>query len=493
MSNGCKRKRSNLKYKQQSRPYYILSAYQIYTMIKNKLFTIFFLSLFLIMATGCTQNKDRNDRDRFQLFVLDPGHFHAALLQKSMYDQIDSNVHVFAPDSPELKAYLGLIREYNNRPDRPTHWKEEVYTGPDYLDKMVETATGKKAFVVLAGNNKKKSTYIKKAIGAGLNVLADKPMAITPEGFQQLKTAFDSAREKKVILYDIMTERYALTNILQKMFIHMPDVFGTLKSGTIGDPAIVFKSVHHFYKEVSGKPALRPVWYFNTDQQGEGIVDVTTHLIDLLQWECFPLTVFNYQKDVHMLAAKHWPTKLSREQFSKVTGADTFPSFLQKDIKEDTLNVYANGEMNYTLKGIHAKVGVEWRYVAPQGSGDTYYSAVHGTKAELVIHQDKAQGYKPALYIKPVDNKDKAWHTALETALARIHQTYPGIKVREAGDSLEVLIPDSLKTGHEQRFSSVIRRYLHYLNENSLPEWEKSFMLTKYYTTTEALKIADSQ
>ncbi|MFQ8805711.1 MAG: putative oxidoreductase C-terminal domain-containing protein [Alistipes indistinctus] len=32
----------------------------------------------------------------------------------------------------------------------------------------------------------------------------------------------------------------------------------------------------------------RPAWYYDVTQQGEGIADVTTHLIDLAAWKCFP-------------------------------------------------------------------------------------------------------------------------------------------------------------------------------------------------------------
>ena len=47
-------------------------------------------------------------------------------------------------------------------------------------------------------------------------------------------------------------------------------------------------SVHHFSKIVAGAPLKRPQWFFDVRQQGEGIVDVTTHLVDLVQWEAFP-------------------------------------------------------------------------------------------------------------------------------------------------------------------------------------------------------------
>jgi len=50
---------------------------------------------------------------------------------------------------------------------------------------------------------------------------------------------------------------------------------------------VVIESVHHFFKEVSGKPLIRPAWFFDVRQQGEALPDVGTHLVDLVQWMCF--------------------------------------------------------------------------------------------------------------------------------------------------------------------------------------------------------------
>jgi hypothetical protein len=36
-----------------------------------------------------------------KLTVLDPGHFHAALVQKNMYANVDDTVHVYAPAGPD--------------------------------------------------------------------------------------------------------------------------------------------------------------------------------------------------------------------------------------------------------------------------------------------------------------------------------------------------------------------------------------------------------
>ncbi len=265
------------------------------------------------------------------LITLDPGHFHAALVQKSMYSQISPDVYVYAPEGPDYQQHLDRIKSYNNRSSNPTSWNEIVYTGDDYLDKMLSEKRGN--VVVISGNNQKKAEYIAKSVGAGLNVLADKPMIIDPEDFPVLEAAFTEAGKNGVLLYDIMTERYEVTTILQKLLSHKTEIFGTLMKGTEDNPAVTKISVHHFSKIVSGSPLIRPAWYFDVTQQGEGIVDVTTHLVDLIQWECFPEEILN-PSDIKMMEAKRWSTKISKSEFKGVTGLDEFPSYLQKDIKD---------------------------------------------------------------------------------------------------------------------------------------------------------------
>ena len=56
--------------------------------------------------------------------------------------------------------------------------------------------------------------------------------------------------------------------------------------------------------------------------------------------------------------------------------------------------------MNYTLKGVHARVSVTWNFEAPEGTGDTHFSVMRGTKANLVIRQGAEQKYKPVLYVE---------------------------------------------------------------------------------------------
>lgn len=455
--------------------------------MKGKSLTVALIGL-LMLNQGCTKKEEEKVNEKpLKLLVVEPGHFHAALVQKSMYGDVDSVVHVYASEGPDVKAYLDKVEKYNTRPEDPTRWKEEVYTGADFMEKMLSEKKGN--LVVLAGNNQKKTDFIKQSVDAGLNVLADKPMAIDSPGFELLKEAFASADKNKVLLYDIMTERYEITNTLQRELAALPEVFGELQKGTPQSPSVVKESVHHFFKYISGEPLVRPTWFFDVKQQGEGMVDVTTHLVDLVQWSCFPNVTLDYMKDIQILSTKRSATKLTPSQFKLVTKSDKFPDFLSKDVKDTTLSVYSNGELNYTLKGVHAKVSVIWNFQAPEGTGDTHYSIMKGSKANLIVRQGKDQKYKPVLYIESADNS-KGYEEVLTRNFKTIQEKFPGIELKKNSAGWEITIPAKYETGHESHFAQVANKYMEYLKAGKLPEWEVPNMLAKYYTTTLALKQA---
>lgn len=425
-----------------------------------------------------------------KLVTVDPGHFHAALVQKSMYEQVSPDVHVYAPDGPDIIQHLNRINAYNTRQSDPTAWNEIVYKGDDFFEKMVEEKSGN--VIVLSGNNRKKAEYITRSVGAGLNVLADKPMIISAENFKELEDAFTLAKEKGVLLYDIMTERFEVTTNLQKLLSMNNDVFGTLQKGSREEPAVTKLSVHHFSKLVSGSPLIRPAWFFDVEQQGEGLVDITTHLVDLVQWECFSEQLLS-PGDITMVSAKRWPTIISYDEFKGVTGLDKYPDYLNKDIKDGSLNVYSNGEMVYSIKGVFAKISVEWKYQAPPGGGDTHYSVMRGTQCDLTIKQGPAEKYLPTLYIENIKGiKAEDFNAKLAKALGTL--PYDSLTVEKTGaNSLKINVPKKYRVSHEEHFAQVTSKFLEYLKEGKLPEWEVPGMITKYYTTTSALKMAKSK
>lgn len=447
----------------------------------------------LFAGVSCSAPKNNTTEDEVRLITLDPGHFHAALVQKKSYPQVSNDVYVYAPKGDDVKEHLKKIDAFNTRQDNPTTWNEIVYTGTDFLEKMLEEKRGN--VMITAGNNGKKTEYIKKTLEAGIHVLADKPMAINTETFELLKECFKIAEEKGILLYDIMTERYEITTILQRELSLLPNVYGTQLTGSLEDPAIVKESVHHFYKVVAGTPLKRPVWYLDVEQQGEGIVDVSTHLVDMIQWEAFPGVAIDYTKDIEILDANRWATPMSPEQFKQVTGVDQYPDYLMKYVTNDTLQVYANGDFVYKLKGVHAKVSVIWNYTFPEGGGDTHFSVMKGSKANLVIRQDAEHNFKPELFIETAEGVDlKAYEANLENEMKAIAQKYPGIGLKKIKDGVwQLVIGNEYRVGHEAHFAQVTENFLESLKKGALPEWEVPNMIAKYYTTTKALEVAKSK
>lgn len=464
----------------------------------RNLLTIFFTGL-IVMSCVQKNNNTMGDQTIFtgkageiELIVLAPGHFHANLLQKNAIARISNSVFVYAAtEDAGLKQYLSAIESFNKRDDNPTSWQTIVYYGDDFLDKMVAEKKGN--VVVLAGNNKEKTEYILNAVDAGLNVLSDKPMAISQEDFLLLEKVYAHAETQNVLLYDMMTERYDLLNIVEKELINDHDFFGKLQTGTPEDPAVYMESVHHFYKEVSGTPLIRPAWYYDVEQQGEGIADVTTHLIDLLFWKCFPEQSINYNTDIGNISSTHWPTGIRLEQFTKSTGEASFPDYLQKYINNSVLNVYANGTLHFNIKNRNISMKVIWDYEAPKGSGDTFMSIVKGTKAMLKTVQNKEQNFIKQLYAqKPEEMDEELFSSHLQKAVGKIQKTYPFISVSPTSLNGEYLIniPVEYRDGHESHFKYVAESFFNFLVNGDMPEWEKANTLAKYYITTQAVELS---
>lgn len=437
-----------------------------------------------VLLAACNGHRDRP----VTFMVAEPGHFHAALVLKSIYPEVSPRVYVYAPEGPELTDFLGRVDGYRNRPENPAAWELKSYTGADFFSRMLEEKPGN--VLILAGNNQRKTEYIGKAIDSGIHVYSDKPMAINTADFAILENAFKTAGEKGLMLCDIMTERFEITSILQKEFAQTGNVFGDLLPGTPEDPAVTKESVHHFFKFVSGTRLVRPAWFYDVEQEGDGLTDVTTHLIDLIQWTCFPNQIIDYHSDIVINSSRRWSTPISPGQFAESTGIKVYPDYLVKAVDRDSiLHVDCNGEINYRLKGIHARVSVVWNFKPPEGGGDTHYSVMKGSRARLEIRQGPDQKFRPELYIVPNQNSAE-YQNKLSACIKNLATKYSGIGYEPVGSEYHILIPETYRVGHEAHFAQVTQNFLAYLKNGNLPEWEVPNMLAKYWLTTKAREMA---
>jgi predicted dehydrogenase len=421
-----------------------------------------------------------------RLIIVDPGHFHASLLQKEMYPGLAPRVSVYAPLGPDVLDYLSRVSLFNSRRENPTRWDLDVHLSADPMAEMLRDRPGN--IVVLTGRNRGKIDKVLASLNAGLNVLADKPWIISSGEMPKLERALQMAAEKHLAAYDIMTERYEVTSELQRVFVNDAHVFGTLEPGSASDPGVRARSVHHIMKVVAGVPLRRPPWFFDVAEYGEGLADVGTHVVDLVQWTAFPEQAIHYQQDIRVLEGHHWPLVLTRDQFTKVTGSADYPAALMPRVRGGNLEYFCNNSVHYTIRGVHVKLDILWNWEAPEGSGDVYEAVFRGTRARVEIRQGNAERYVPELFIVPLDTASRE---AARKKVGELQSRWPGIALAESNHEIRIVIPDKFRVGHESHFAQVTNRFFDFVRSpDSMPTWETAKMLAKYYVSTSAVELS---
>lgn len=426
-----------------------------------------------------------------RFLTVDPAHFHAALVQKEMYDQVEPRVAIYAPLGPDLLTHLQRLVGFNTRSQQPTAWQADIHAGPDFLERLGQAAAGQ--IVVLAGRNARKIDYIETAVAAGHHVLADKPWILVPDHLPRLKQVLDDADHRGLIAYDIMTERYEITSILQRAFVQEVNIFGTPLTGSADEPGVFMESMHYLKKLVAGVPLRRPAWFFDVRQQGEGLSDVGTHLVDLVAWILFPGQPLELPQQ-RILSARRWPTLLSRGDFQQVTGESGFPATLSSLIQADKLPYFCNTLVQYSLRDIHVTLNVLWDLEAQPGTGDTHLAIFRGSRARVEVRQGQEENFRAELYIVANQPGERSSvRSAVEAKVASLQANFPGIALRDLGERLHVAIPDTFRTSHEAHFGEVTAQFLRYVEKkDALPAWEKPNMLAKYTVTTQGVRQAAS-
>jgi predicted dehydrogenase len=418
-----------------------------------------------------------------RLIEVDPGHPHAAALHARMLPGFSDEAHIYAPLGNDVTAHLNRIAQFNQRPRNPTHWSLKVYAGPDFLQQMLREPPGN--VVVLSGRNGKKIDYIEAALRGGQNVLADKPWIIELRDLPRMEAALKLAADKHLVAYDCMTLRFDAAYRLQRELVSDRQIFGEPDPGTPENPAVRLENLHALLKMSASGPGLRPAWYFDIRQQGEGIADVGTHLVDLVEWTLFAEQPIEYRRDVKVLRARRWPTVLTRAQFGRVTGERSWPSYLGDAVADDQLQYFTNTEAVFSIRGVNILLNTKWEYEAPVGVKDSYFASYQGTHSRIEVRARAAENYTPELFVIP---KEEYW----KEVLARLRVMRPGSVVEIVRDgALHVPLSPAERASDQNDFARLADRFLEYVHDpGKLPSWETPDLVAKYYITTRCVQMA---
>lgn len=415
-----------------------------------------------------------------RLAFYEPGHFHAALTLRDANPKLANDIHVYATAGPEREAFTDLVEHFNRRPAQPTQWQLHVHDGPNLQARLI--ADGHADAVILAGQNHHKLETIDRFTQAGLHVLADKPWLTDSRQLPFL----DRVTTGPPLAMDIMTVRHSIMARLCHQVVNTPALFGGFD--TDADPAIDIGSVHHLYKRVNGRPLRRPPWYYDIRIQGDGLVDVQSHMVEQAQWWVLGDAVGDVASDVILDHARRWTTPVPPDLFQDSTGLDAYPESIQQAVRDGALHYACNGEIRYRLQGIRVRQMTDWRAREPEGGGDLHSLTLRGRQINAIVRQGPDTGYRAELHLEPVAgiNIEMALHSAIDQWQDR----FPGLSVTPSDLGFRFVIPPGLDHGHEGHFPLVLNTFLSHLDRGAWPESLRARIRMRYTLLARARELA---
>jgi predicted dehydrogenase len=413
------------------------------------------------------------------LLFLEPGHFHAALTLRTHTERVDTIIHVYAPEGLDLDAFVALMKSFNERSEAPTHWDLRVHAGENSLERLMEDRFGD--IVILAGRNNSKLDATSTLHDAGFHTLVDKPWITTSAAIPQL----DKVTASVPLAVDIMTSRYDVVPQLRHRIVATEAVFGEF-AGTAEQPSFEITSLHHLGKIVNGAPLKRPTWYYDVDVQGDGMVDIQSHMVDQTQWLIDPEDTVDFDKDIVIDCAGRWETSIPLASYTESTGATSFPDMLAERIVDGELQLACNGQINYRFKGVTVRQRSEWALQQPEGGGDLHTAIVRGSDCNIVIRQGPETGYKTEVHATGGADLE----ARLAEALPDWRGQFPGLDFKQSDIGYEFLIPAVLRTGHEAHFGMVLDQFLDLVDAGEWPEALARRIRTRYTLTARAQEMA---
>ena len=417
------------------------------------------------------------------LLFFDPGHFHAALTLRSQNPRIDPVIHVYAPAGRDLDDFLALVRSFNTRSHAPTAWDVRVHLSEHALDQLISDRLG--SIVILAGKNGPRLPVMRRLHDAGFSILADKPWITTTTALPDL----DQVMTGLPLAIDIMTMRHDIMARLRQRIVSTPSVFGSLAADSSSRPAIEIGSVHHLFKIVNGVPLIRPPWFYDVRIQGDGLVDIQSHVTDQAQWLIAPDHAYDYDRDVVIEQARRWSTPVPLSLFQESTNTGAFPEELIKNVSDDVLDLACNGEIDYRLCGIPVRQRAEWAQREPKGGGDLHAATVRGTQATIILRHGPKTGYATELHLSP--KRDDGFETRLRSAVGDWQADFPGLDIATSDIGFRMVIPNGLDGGHETHFAIVLDEFLDHIEAGSWPQTLAARIRTRYTLLARAWEIAN--
>ncbi|MGL6076133.1 MAG: putative oxidoreductase C-terminal domain-containing protein [Fimbriiglobus sp.] len=426
-----------------------------------------------------------------RLMTLDPTHFHAALLTQRRVEGVHPRLYVYSDFSKELLTYLEWMQVGNSRLPHGQGWEMDVRASDRWRARAFQEQPGNTA--VITGANRSKIDLMLDAVRAGLHVIADKGWIVDQADFPMLETLLSEAELREVILWEMLPLRHKMGHRLLRELLYLPEVFGELLLGSPDEPALTIDSTQFLRKSPIGLPVIRPMWWLDHHISGHVLADSTSYLVDLALWILFPGEPILHIVDAECQDATGWATPVSEEQFHAITGIRKAPEIFRSN---GQIMLESNGLMAFTVRGVHARTNCQWDFDSERKAGDIHDFVVRGSRSRITLTCPPTPTESPwELLVTPNKIEDKAAISrAMQQSLTRWRPHHPGLSLREHATAIEVVIPNSEVSDSVSNFEEILSSFVNaFRNPRSVPGWEITNKLARYYLTTRAAEIAEKK
>jgi len=242
---------------------------------------------------------------------------------------------------------------------------------------------------------------------------------------------------------------------------------------------------------VNGRPLQRPAWYYDTTIQGDGVVDVQSHMVEQAQWWVLGEAEGDGERDIVLDSVRCWTTPVPLALFHESTGLNAYPEALQSSVRDGVLQYACNGEIRYRLHGISVRQTAEWRQREPEGAGDLHRLTIRGSRCHVLVRQDEDTGYKAMLHLVPVAGV--ALESMLPSVLAQWQEHFPGLAGEPSALGVCLRLAPALDLGHESQFALVLNAFLDHLDRGTWPKALPARMRMRYTLLAQAQDLGRRQ
>ncbi len=400
------------------------------------------------------------------LHLVEPSHFHAALLLQRLDSRIIGHILIHAGTNWNEAPFLQSLHCLET-----CNWdlgRLKIARSQDPIAELLRDHG--RPLALLACENSLKADWALRLLLGNVPVLCDKPLWINATTGKGLSD-FLRITNQDIFLDDCMTERFEPVFELQKLLLTEKLPGFEIRSGPNARVRFHLGNTHNLAKTVAGVPVGRERAFFQIERNGDPFSDVGVHLVDHYLRLMTALGISTTYLDRNPGKVESDCKTIDPQSLSLNSGTNAIP-FPIKQIWQG-----GNGPSM-------SKIDTEWLPAEDQPTPENQSAIVHGECGSLAATFDiPTNSMVLDLVGLPVGERFN-WIRILRENIAKFPEPWPHTKMEETRFGIRMIPPQSTRLAHSARFPKLFEQFLNRIQQNRpLSLFERQKLLLKYAIT----------